>query len=81
MSGRKSFEISAADMAELIALNTPGAGVSMSIDLDRSQTTIETKSAQQLVTEWWQRIGPRYGVNGATVKHRGGRAFDGEALL
>ena len=81
MTGRKSFEISEAEMAELIALNTPGAGISISIDLERSQNIIETKSARQLVNEWWQRVGSAYGVDWATVKHRGERAFDGVVLL
>lgn len=75
---RKAFEITQTEMDELIALNQPGAGYSMNINLETGITIHETKTAAQLVTEWWIAAGDRYGVDGRTVKHRGGLSFDAE---
>jgi hypothetical protein len=68
MPERIKFSITQADYDELVRLNNPAAGVTMQINLETGTTIIETKTPQQLVTEWWQSAGDRFGINWRTAK-------------
>lgn len=81
---RKTFELDQGEYDALVALNTPGAGTTIQMDLDKGQNIIETKSVQTLVNDWWKVTAEKYGVRRDTVKHRpdlGPRCFDAHIAL
>lgn len=68
MTERIKFSITQADYDELVRLNRPGAGTTMQMNLETGMTVIETKTPQMLVTEWWQSVGDRFGIDWRTAK-------------
>lgn len=67
-NGRIRFRITQEEYDELVALNRPGANVTMQMDLSKGITIVETKTVRQLVNEWWQRVGDKYGIAWNTAR-------------